>query len=1076
MSDELKQHELIEGNGYDVEQIKVLKDLEAVRLRPGMYIGTTGPEGLLHLIYEIVDNSIDEHMAGRCDTIEVTVHPDKRVTVSDNGSGIPVGIHEPEGVSTVELVLTVLHAGGKFDHQAYKVSGGLHGVGVSVVNALSEDLEVWVHRNGRTHYQRYQRGAPQTALAEQGDTDQTGTTITFLADREIFGEVDYDFAHLSHRLRELAYLNPGLRIVVNNLDTEVRRVYKFEGGLKTFVQALNEGNEVLPEEPIMLRREGDDWQVEIAMQFTANFDEKLYSFANNIRTKEGGSHLTGFKTALTRVLNEYAREKKILTQNDDNLDGRDAREGLTAIISVKVMDPLFEGQTKTKLGNPEMHEVVSSAVREELSRFLNKNPGLARQILDKAQQAARARAAAQRARQLVRRKGALFSSNLPGKLADCSERAPEKCELFIVEGDSAGGCFSGDTRIALADGRSLSFQELVAEQAEGQEHFCYTVRKDGTIGLERIINARVTRRDVEVVKVTLDSGETLTCTPDHLFMLRDGNYKPATALSPEDSLMPLYRKWSDKTEPGITIDGYEMVWDPRSESWLFTHMLADWYNRWKGVYSEEDGDHCHHVDFDKRNNNPTNLRRMPGQAHLALHRAHASKTLHRPEVIEKCREIHRSTAFRAMMSNRMQRPDTREILSEQAKAQWANEAYKAYMTGKWREFYETNEDYRQDVLMRLDLAQREHWSDKASRQAQAERVRAHFETHPEARQRLSQLAKKQWENETLLDWRRKKTQAQWTDEFRNKRRETLHQTYYRKTVAALKQCETEDKTVDRTAYRAYRHKTRDKSLLRFDTFCRRYFDGDETKARAAVANYNHRIVNVERTTKRMDVYDAEVPNTHNFALACGVFVHNSAKQGRNRDFQAILPLRGKVLNVEKARLNKLLENKELSTVITAMGAGIREEFDIERLRYHKIIIMTDADVDGAHIRTLLLTFFFRNFRALIERGHIYIAQPPLYLVRRGSQREYLFDERALTQYRGQQNGKFEVRRFKGLGEMNAEELWETTMDPEFRVLKQVTISDALEADELFTILMGSEVKPRRDFIRDNADKITNLDI
>ena len=630
-----------DAHEYGEQQIKVLKDLEAVRLRPGMYIGSTGPEGLLHLIYEVVDNSIDEAMAGRCTEVEVSLHPDNRVTVRDNGSGIPVGIHKEEGVSTVQVVLTVLHAGGKFDDEAYKVSGGLHGVGVSVVNALSEELEVWVCRNGKRHYQRYERGAPQGALEVVGETEETGTTVTFLADQEIFDQVKYDVSTLNLRLRELAYLNPGLTIILNNLVTEVRRVFKFDGGLASYVRALDEERQVINEEPIVFKREGEGWQVEIAMQFTTDYNENLYSFANNIRTKEGGTHLTGFKTALTRAINEYAREKKILTQNDANLEGRDVREGLTGIVSVKLRDPLFEGQTKTKLGNTQMHEITSNAVREGLGLYFGKNPGTARSIMEKAMAASRARQAAQKARQLVRRKDALFSSTLPGKLADCSERNPEKSELFIVEGDSAGG---------------------------------------------------------------------------------------------------------------------------------------------------------------------------------------------------------------------------------------------------------------------------------------------------------------------------------------------------------------------------------------------------------------------------------------------------SAKQGRNREFQAILPLRGKVLNVEKARITKLLDNKELSNLITAMGTNIREGFDVERLRYHKVIIMTDADVDGAHIRTLLLTFFFRNFRLLIERGHIHIAQPPLYLIRRGSKRTYLFDDEALETYRQEHQIKLEVRRFKGLGEMNADELWETTMDPKGRLLKRVDVNDALEADELFTILMGSEVKPRRDFIRDNADKITNLDI
>jgi DNA gyrase subunit B len=626
---------------YTAEQIKVLEDLEAVRRRPGMYIGGTGPEGLMHLIEEVVDNSIDEAMAGFCTEIEVIIHPDKKVTVIDNGRGIPTEMH-PEGKNTVELVLTTLHAGGKFDGQTYKVSGGLHGVGVSVVNALSEYLEVEVKRDGKLHRQTFMRGKKTSELEVVGEAEGTGTTVTFLPDREIFGDFRYDFAKLSHRLRELAYLNPGLTIKLDNRIAEVERTFKFDGGIAAYVKALSEGKEPLHDEPIYFFSQiGEEYQLEAAILFTSSYDEAIYSFANNINTKEGGTHLTGFKSALTRVLNEYAREKRILGKDDPNLEGDDVREGLCAIISVKLREPQFEGQTKTKLGNPEVQELVYNFVRENLARFLNKNPGIARKILEKAVAAMQASQAAKRARELTRRKSLLTSTALPGKLADCASRDPAKSELYIVEGDSAGG---------------------------------------------------------------------------------------------------------------------------------------------------------------------------------------------------------------------------------------------------------------------------------------------------------------------------------------------------------------------------------------------------------------------------------------------------SAKQGRDREFQAILPLRGKVLNVEKAHLSKLLENKELNSVITALGAGIREEFDPAKLRYHKIILMCDADIDGAHIRTLLLTFFFRNLRPLIEQGYVYIAKPPLYQVKRGGEKLYFYDEEEFRRFREEQDGKFEVKRFKGLGEMNPEELWETTMNPKNRILKRVTINDALEADELFTLLMGSEVAPRRDFIKENADKFTRLDI
>jgi DNA gyrase subunit B len=677
----------------------------------------------------------------------------------------------------------------------------------------------------------------------------------------------------------------------------------------------------------------------------------------------------------------------------------------------------------------------------------------------------------------VIRKSALESLTLPGKLADCSERDPNKTELFIVEGDSAGGCFAGDTQVALADGRSLNFEELVAEQAAGKEHFCYTIRRDGQIGLERILNARMTKANAQIIRVTLDTGDVITCTPDHHFMLRDGTFKPAVALTPEDSLMPLYRRMSDISESNITIDGYEMVWDPRSGTWLFTHLLADWYNRWQGIYKEDEGDHCHHIDFDKHNNNPTNIRRLPAEGHLELHREHASKTLHRPEVIEKCREIHQSEAFRAMMSERMSQPEMRQLLSERAKAQWEDEEYKTYMTEAWRAYYDADKEYRQENRRQLDQAQREYWSDEVNRQTQAKRVRQYFVDHPEVRKAFSERAKKQWQDETLLEWRREKTRQQWTPEFRAKRRAVLHQTFYVKTITTLKRFYTEQGSLDLDAYRAHRIASRDKTILRFDTFCERYFDGDEAQALEAIVNHNHRVVSIERLAEHVDVYDIEVPGTHNFALASGVFVHNSAKQGRDRHFQAILPLRGKILNTERARLNRILNNREVQALVSALGCGIGTEFDMENLRYNRVVLMCDADVDGAHIVTLLLTFFFRYMQPLIEEGHLFIAQPPLYRVAAGKKAQYAYTEAEkdglLKELKGK---KAALQRYKGLGEMNPDQLWETTMNPEQRTLLQVTIEDAAVADRTFDMLMGSSVPPRRRFIQTHAKEVRNLDV
>jgi DNA gyrase subunit B len=630
------------ANVYDENQIQVLEGIEAVRKRPGMYIGSTGPRGLHHLVYEVVDNSIDEALAGFCDRIHVTVHKDNSVTVVDNGRGIPVGMHSKVGKPAVEVALTMLHAGGKFDGKGYKVSGGLHGVGVSVVNALSEHLEVEIMRNGKVYNQRYERGKAVSPLVEAGDTNKTGTKIVFKPDYEIFEEISFDFDTLEYRLRELAFLNKGITIVLKDERDNRQSTMHYEGGLVEFVKYLNRNREVLHKNPVYFEGTRDECVVELAMQYNDGYVENIFSFANNINTHEGGTHLSGFKAALTRVINDYGRKYNFLKENDKNLSGEDVREGLTAVISVKLTDPQYEGQTKTKLGNSEIKGIVESIAADAISTCLEENPSTARVIIEKAIMAARAREAARKARELTRRKNVLENTSLPGKLADCSERDPALCEIYLVEGDSAGG---------------------------------------------------------------------------------------------------------------------------------------------------------------------------------------------------------------------------------------------------------------------------------------------------------------------------------------------------------------------------------------------------------------------------------------------------SAKQGRDRKYQAILPLRGKILNVEKARLDKILGYEEIRAMITALGSGIDQEFELDRLRYGKIIIMTDADVDGAHIRTLLLTFFFRYMRDLIDAGHLYIAQPPLYRVKDGKQDLYVYSDKQLNKVlETMDREKVSLQRYKGLGEMNPEQLWETTMNPKTRTLLQVSIEDAIAADQIFTTLMGTKVEPRREFIEQNARYVTNLDV
>ncbi|MBI6051619.1 DNA topoisomerase (ATP-hydrolyzing) subunit B [Clostridium perfringens] len=633
------------NQNYDASQIQVLEGLEAVRKRPGMYIGSTSSRGLHHLVYEIVDNSIDEALAGYCRNIKVYIHKDNSVTVVDDGRGMPVGIHPKMGKPTVEVIMTVLHAGGKFGGGGYKVSGGLHGVGASVVNALSELCEVIVTRDGYVWKQSYKRGAVLTGLERIGEAEGSGTKVHFKPDHEIFEETEYDFEILSQRLRELAFLNKGINItLIDEREDEVKEeVYHYEGGIKSFVSYLNRNKEVLHDEPIYVEGLKDGIAVEVSLQYHDGFNENIFTFANNIDTVEGGTHLAGFKTALTRVMNDYGRRFGHLKESDKNLSGDDIREGLTAVVSVKISEPQFEGQTKTKLGNSEVRSAVDSISGEGISTFLEENPEVGKIIIEKALLASRAREAARRARELTR-KSVLERSSLPGKLADCSSKDPKECEIYIVEGDSAGG---------------------------------------------------------------------------------------------------------------------------------------------------------------------------------------------------------------------------------------------------------------------------------------------------------------------------------------------------------------------------------------------------------------------------------------------------SAKQGRDRKFQAILPLRGKIMNVEKQRLDKILGSDTIRSMVTAIGAGIGPEFDIEKIRYNRIIIMTDADVDGAHIRTLLLTFFYRYMRDLVEQGHVYIAQPPLYKISKGKQERYAYSDAAADEIIEEFGGKdssVNVQRYKGLGEMNAGQLWETTMDPESRILLRADIEDAMVADEIFTILMGDKVEPRREFIQKNAKNVSNLDI
>ena len=1122
---------------YTAKDIYVLEGLEPVRKRPGMYIGSTGVDGLQHLVREVVDNASDEALAGYAKRIAVTLLSSNRVMVIDDGRGIPVEKHAHTKKSALETVMTTLHAGAKFGGESYKVAAGLHGVGVSVVNALSTWMRVEVCRDGVQYTQEYAQGKAKTPVKKTGTCEGSGTAVTFEPDPEIFPEIRFDWERILDWLREQAYLSAGVSYLLRDERNPATAkdgsalapsyAFSFEGGIVSYVKYLNRGETPKHDHMFSVGKEvqangsprggtgARTIMVEAALQYTEDIQGQEVSFANHVHTPEGGMHLTGFRTALTRVLNDYAKKNEYFKKDDEALSGEDVREGLTAVISVKLQEAQFEGQTKAKLGNPEARSAVETVVAEALQEFLEKNPSDAEAIIGKALLAQKARKAAKAAKETVLRKGALEGMTLPGKLADCQSRNPEESELFLVEGDSAGGCFSGDTKVALTDGRNLTFKELIKEYRQGKKNYCYTIRDDGSIGIGEIQNPRITRHAAEVVNVILDNNEEMTCTPDHKFMLRDGQYRSVRELIPGDSLMPLHRKLS-QVGGRITIAGYEMLFDPAKNYWIFTHLLADQYNLKNAVYAEADGAHRHHKDFNKLNNNPDNIIRLSDGDHLELHRRLARLFLHRPEIQMKATAAKQTQAYREHA--RQKTLEKRELFSRNAKQQWADEGYKQYMIGKFLEFYRSNPEYQTKNRATLNQAQREYWSQEENRQKQAERVRTHFEQQPELRGRLSEIAKQQWKDADLRKWRANKTRGQWTEEFRKKRRQAYDRTYCKKALDVLSHIYAERGQLDVQTYNDIRRATRDRSLIRFDTICERFFGSDRRKLEEAVMNHNHKVKAVVHRQEQIDVYDIEVPRTHNFALAAGVFVHNSAKSARDRKFQAILPLRGKILNVEKARLDKALTFAEIRALIIALGAAIGDEFDASRLRYHRIIIATDADVDGAHIRTLLLTLFFRYFAPIIESGYLYIARPPLYRLQAGKEVRYAYSDAErdqviaeLQKLRGKTTiGKLfgrkktapaaaeeppesggdvpdgggesepvkgvSIQRYKGLGEMNPEQLWETTMDPSKRIMRQVAVADAAAADRIFDILMGDEVLPRKKFIQTHAKAVKNLDI
>lgn len=1068
---------------YEASSIKVLENRDAVRQRPGMYIGGTGAAGFHHLLWEIVDNGVDEAIGGHASTIHVTLHDDGRtITVQDDGRGIPVEVHPDKGVSTLEVVFTVLHAGGKFGGDSYGASGGLHGVGASVVNFLSSKMVVEVRRAGKVHQQTFTQGTPNGPVSEI-DTcrkNDTGTKVTFTPDPEMFGtEQNFDADLIRERLEIKTYLNKGMRIVFVDEVVGDTATYQHDGGVAEYLEKVVKDAKTPPVhiKPIVLEEEASGVRIDLAFQWTEDTKEDTRSFVNTIPTRSGGTHESGFRSGMVAAVRSYmdmngSAPKSLKITTDD------IREGLKAVVSVFFAgDMEIEGQTKERLNNAEIKPIVTGVVKSYLEQHFLNHSSVADKIMERIVQAARAREASRSASRHVRRKKPVSKKlTLPGKLADCSSTDASISELFLVEGDSAGGCFSGDTKVALADGRHITFEELRAEYLEGKTNYCYTILDDGSVGVEKVTNVRKTKADVDVVRVRIDNGEEVRCTPCHRFMLRDGTYRRADSLVPGDSLMPFRTKLSQLKSGHQTLNGYLMIFDPSKRRWRYAHWISDSYNLSRGTYTASRNQHRHHIDFNKLNNNPTNITRMDKEAHLELHRTTLDKTLHTEEVWDRLRELRQTDEFREKMSAVMK--EQGHLISERSKKQWQDPEYQKYMREAWKTFYEENQEYREEVLERLYREQEAYWAVEENRIAQSERVTKYYEDNPEAKKERRAEALEQWEDPELRKWRAQKTSEQWTEDFRVQRKKTLAKTYYANTVAGLARFKTED-GVDLDAYREWRVSNKKRAHLMFSTFVNRYFDGDEASAIAAVVNHNHKVLSVTPIEGMEDVFDLEVPGTHNFALSNGIFVHNSAKQARDRETQAILPLRGKILNTESANMKSILKNKEITAIVEALGCGMDDKFDLSRLRYNKIILLMDADSDGHHITTLLLTFFYRYMPQLIQGGHLYLAQPPLYRITVGSTVHWAATEEEKNKILSETGSRtVDIARFKGLGEMMKDTLRDTTLNPSTRNLLQVEVPPDLEdeTDQTIKALLGKGASDRYAFIIANLKSLESVDV
>ena len=1157
------------GTFYGADDLTHLEGLEAVRKRPGMYIGSTDSRGINHLFNEVVDNSTDEGIAGYAGKVVVTLHADGSVQVDDDGRGIPTGVHTKSGLSGVELVLTRLHAGGKFGGSGYKTSGGLHGVGASAVNALSHRFDVTVKQDGKVYQMSFAHGAPGefdgvgpkakftkraglNVVRRMKRGEATGTSIRYWHDQRYFeNTAALDIEAVRSKLRNTAFLVPGVTYVLRSaLESTINEeTFHFPDGLADMVEFLSPAGDkpvsgtiiitgtgsyrenAADENGVMQSKVERVAEIEVALRWGTGYERTVECFTNTIRNVHGGTHRRGFDRAMVKAVNEaISKTRGLLKPKEDPPTLDDVEEGMTAVVHVRIPEPQFTSQTKDELSTAGITKVLQSIVEAEIRAWTEnrKTKTEAKTVLQKVVDAARVRLAQKQQKDAARRKTALEGAAMPPKLVDCRSTGINRSELFLVEGDSALGCFTGDTMVALASGQSRSFADLAADWAKGITHFGYTANKAGRVVVAPLVEPRLTKRNAALVRVTLDNGESVCCTPDHLFRLRDGSYRRADELAPSDSLMPLYRGVSAKSA-GEKLDGYERVWMNDREEWVYTHYLADAYNLRHGLDSTDNGTVRHHVDVDKRNNDPRNIRRMTWDDHSALHASMMGEHVHAGyrAWLEKGGLEFKS----AMLSDQWQDSAFREACLARLAARNADPAFRERIEQGFQDWYASlNEEELAAYAERLRALQAEYWAHPEHRVAAAERVRAFF-ADPARRAEWSERSRQQWQNEALLAWRRETTIAQFADPAERDRQRAAVLAWHRdnpefgaehsvrmkirmsdpttghlakvqagrrkyvesvprsvrvaqqndgRRLAALRRVSAllpMSDTEIGAAYDAERMRSA-RTGLRFDRLLAHY-DGDYTRLREAAAQVNHAVVSVEPLDETADVYDLTVDGYHNFALEAGVFVHNSARMARVSEYQALLPLRGKILNVQKASLADTLRNVEIASIVQVLGAGSGRAFDLSTMRYGRVILMADADVDGSHIRTLLITLFARYMRPVIEDGRLYAAMPPLHKITtrgRNAETHFTFSQRemetkvAALQKAGKQVVT-PVPRFKGLGEMDAEELWDTTMNPATRSVRRITMDDVEAAEQALELLMGEKVEPRRAWLVESSVRV-----